>query len=193
VLSTRIYRGAPPPHAPDAGIEFVALDGEVTLERVAAYEMSPIYTAEAAEQAQQAAAAAAEQVAEQVAEQAAAAAAEGLEGLDLTSLELTSLELMAANVSNSGLEAEQQARLQKVRSGSLTSELGLPPRSPLSVSDKLQQSLLLSPRAAALQAMQLQQAVAGGYAATGGWLAPQPDLHELPPEEEMTADIFDLG
>jgi hypothetical protein len=40
VLSTRLYRGSSPHGHPDAGIEFVALDGEATLERVAAYDMA---------------------------------------------------------------------------------------------------------------------------------------------------------
>lgn len=40
VLSTRIYRGVSPSNHADPGIEFVALDGEATLERVAAYDMA---------------------------------------------------------------------------------------------------------------------------------------------------------
>jgi hypothetical protein len=40
VLSTRLYRGSSPHGHADAGIEFVALDGEATLERVAAYDMA---------------------------------------------------------------------------------------------------------------------------------------------------------
>ena len=40
VLSTRLYRGVSPSNHADAGIEFVALDGEATLERVAAYDMA---------------------------------------------------------------------------------------------------------------------------------------------------------
>lgn len=48
VLSTRVYRGHPPPES-DSGIEFVALDGTATLTRVAAYEMRSIWKSEAAE------------------------------------------------------------------------------------------------------------------------------------------------
>jgi hypothetical protein len=50
VLSTRIYRGASPHNSPDAGIEFVALDGAATLERVAAYDMGSIWLEEQEQQ-----------------------------------------------------------------------------------------------------------------------------------------------
>lgn len=89
VLSTRIYRGASPHGHTDAGIEFVALDGEATLERVAAYDMASIWLPSTAA----AAAAAAASVEEAAQTAAAAAAAEGLdlEGLDFSQLNLNDL------------------------------------------------------------------------------------------------------
>jgi hypothetical protein len=50
VLSTRIYRGASPHNSSDAGIDFVALDGGATLERVAAYDMASIWLEEQEQQ-----------------------------------------------------------------------------------------------------------------------------------------------
>eukprot|EP00775_Hariotina_reticulata_P002344 gene2344-2651_t len=93
VLSTRVYRGSPPHGHADAGIEFVALDGEATLERVAAYEMASIWD----RTAQQAAATAAAAVPEEE------ALMQELEGLGLEGLD----SLMAV------ADAHQQQLLEK--------------------------------------------------------------------------------
>lgn len=182
VLSTRIYRGCPPHDHADAGIEFVALDGEATLERVAAYEMVSIYPATQPQWNQAAV--------------AAVAAAGGLEDLELEGL-IDGVEVL-------GLEQQQQQQevadvgvlgrsltLEKVKSdlaGSLKVEQQFLDRVLLSprvtanadMAEKLQQ-LLLSPRAAALSPR---------AAALAAVRVPEP--REMPFEEEMTADIFGL-
>lgn len=170
VLSTRIYRGAPAHDHADAGIEFVALDGEATLERVAAYEMISIYPAQPTQWQQ---------------------AVTGMEGLDL--------EGVIDGVDALGLEQQQQASdavmlgrtltLEKTRSDAGLNMVGslreqqlleriLSPRISVNadLSDKLQQ-MMLSPRAAA---------------AALGATAVAPEPAEMPLEEEMTADIFGL-
>jgi len=180
VLSTRLYRGASPHGHTDAGIEFVALDGEATIERVAAYDMASIWL----DQEQQAAAA------------AAAAAAEALEGLDLDLLSnATAAEQQQVEKALS-LSHSLGSRATTLSLSSSLKEAGMfGPLSP-ALSGKMQQ-LLLSPRAttaaaaAAAVAMQQQQVAAGG--GYGGYLQQQQhELHELPLEEEMTADIFNL-
>jgi hypothetical protein len=45
VLSTRVYRGAPPEGARASGVEFVAFGGAALLTRVAAYEMGSAWAA----------------------------------------------------------------------------------------------------------------------------------------------------
>lgn len=129
---------------------------------------------------------------EQEQQQAAVAAAvEALEGLDLDTLDLLS------NASK-----QEQAQVEKALSlsqslGSRTLSLSnsfketgmFGPLSP-ALSNKAQQ-LLLSPTAAQTPRQAAAAAAAMALAAAGGW-GMQAEHHELPLEEEMTADIFDL-
>eukprot|EP00878_Enallax_costatus_P013426 GHUV01014040.1.p2 GENE.GHUV01014040.1~~GHUV01014040.1.p2 ORF type:complete len:182 (+),score=64.22 GHUV01014040.1:1022-1567(+) len=169
-LTTRIYRGTPPHDHTDAGIEFVALDGEATLERVAAYEMVSIYPALQPQWQQ---------------------VATGMEGLELE-------ELLSDGVGVEALGLEQQQQQQVPDAGMLGRSLTLEKRksdlaSSLAGSFKDQPFLdrvLLSPRVSTNPDMaeKLQQLLMSPRAMA---TVAMPSATAFD-EEEMTADIFGL-
>ncbi|WIA41557.1 hypothetical protein OEZ86_008923 [Tetradesmus obliquus] len=132
VLSTRIYRGSPPHGHADAGIEFVALDGDARLDRVAAYEMASCIAAPHKRQWQP------------QQQQAAAAAGEVQDLFD---------ELAALHQQD---EQQQQQQQQQNASLSLSSSLKAQPSLLLQ-----QQQQLASPRAAEIAGKLQQLALAG--------------------------------
>lgn len=168
-LTTRTYRGTPPHDHSDAGIEFVALDGEATLERVAAYEMASIYPSMQPQWQQ----------------------ATGMEGLELE-------ELLGDGVGVEGMSLEQQQQQQAAEAGMLGRSLTLEKRrsdmpGSLAGSFKDQPFLdrvLLSPRMSTNPDMadKLQQLLMSPRAMAGVAMQ-SPTAFD---EEEMTADIFGL-
>ena len=131
---------------------------------------------------------------------AVAAAAEALEGLDLDTLDLLSNASKAeqAQVEKAlslthSLGSRGTAAALSLSSSLRETSMMFGPLSPAMSAPKMQQ-LLLSPRAAAAAGMGGGQAAAAAalLAAGGGGLPAwqQDSLHELPLEEEMTADIF---
>jgi hypothetical protein len=182
VLSTRIYRGSPPHGHADAGIEFVALDGDARLDRVAAYEMATCIAAPHKRQWQP-----------QQQQQTAAAAAAGAQDLfdELAALHQQQQDEQSSLTSLLSSSADQQQ---------LGQGAGLNLSLSLSSSLKGQQSLLLqqqhlaSPRAADIAGKLQQLALAGGGFA-GAMDVEQPLLQVesvAVPEEELCADIFNF-
>jgi len=190
VLSTRVYRGSPPHGHADAGIEFVALDGEATLERVAAYEMASIWD----RAAQQAAAGAATAVPEEEAllQELEGLGLEGLDSLmavaDAHQQQLQLLEKVASLTSPKSLNSNNRSLSSTLTSPKLAGSLNdaqhllaaaaTAAATSNQVANKLGQ-LLLSPTAATMAGT------------VGSPFAPAPTA-EMVPEEEMTADIFGL-
>jgi hypothetical protein len=177
VLSTRIYRGSPPHGHADAGIEFVALDGDARLDRVAAYEMSSCFAAPHKRQWQPP-------------QQQQAAAAAGVQDLfdELAALHQQQQDEQSNLTS---LIAAEQQQLGDGLNLSLSLSSSLKGQQSL----LLQQQHLVSPRAADIAGKLQQLAVAGG--GFGGGLGEEQQQllqveHVAVPEEELCADIFNF-
>ncbi|KAF6258531.1 hypothetical protein COO60DRAFT_1107801 [Scenedesmus sp. NREL 46B-D3] len=188
VLSTRIYRGSPPHGHADAGIEFVALDGDARLDRVAAYEMSSCIAAPHKRQWQP-------QLQQQAAAAAAAAGAQDLFD-ELAALhqqqqdEQSSLISLLSSADQQQLAQEGGPGLSPTLSNSLKRQQSMMQQQ----QQQQQQQLLLSPRAGDVAA-KLQQLAFAGAGLAGGLDGEQPLLHVehvAVPEEELCADIFNF-
>jgi hypothetical protein len=177
VLSTRIYRGSPPHGHADAGIEFVALDGDAHLDRVAAYEMASCFAAPHKRQWQP------------QQQQAAAAAAGAAQDLfdELAALHQQQRDEQSSLTS---LFAADQQQQQLGQGAGLNLSLSLSSSLKAQQSLLLQQQHLASPRAADIAGKLQQLALAGvGLGEEQQLLQVE---HVAVPEEELCADIFNF-
>lgn len=187
VLSTRAYRGVPP-DAEDAGIEFVAIDGDAVLARVEAFEMRSIWEPLEAPSSSAAAAGRPADM-EAVFERLLSPAASAKEGLSAgvsregSFVSHKSSELLMAR----GLEKLSGSRPPSGTNGTYPGDARVLPLSPRLVAGASPRAAApgYSPAAAAVAADALAGLDLGldlGLSVEG--------LTQGVPEEEMTLDIF---